>query len=567
LAKSAAKSTTKSREDELVFLPLGGCGEIGMNLSLIGLGPARNHDWVMVDLGVTFGDESTPGIDLIMGDPEFIVKRKDKLLGLVLTHGHEDHIGAVARLWPQLECPIYATPFTAELVKDKLKEVGLDQQAHVTVVDLGGHIKLGPFDIELVTLTHSILEPNGLAIRTPLGTILHTGDWKIDPHPLIGDTTDEAYLRKLGDEGVLAMLCDSTNVFVPGQSGSEADVRESLTDLIGTLKNRVAVACFASNVARVESVVDAATRNGRHVALVGRSMHKYTEAARAVGYLRNLPKLVPAEDAGYLPREKVLYLCTGSQGEPRAALSRIANDDHPEAVLEEDDTVIFSSRVIPGNDIGIAELQNKLAARGIEIIADSDHFVHVSGHPCREELATMYSWVRPQISVPVHGEIRHLLEHARLAKTLQVPEAQVATNGSMLRLAPGPARVVDQVESGRLYLDGKLLVSSHDPALQVRRRMSFTGHVVMTVVMDRAGDLIADATVRLAGVPQETLTRDADFVTTLQSAAEDAVDRLSNKRARDDFAVEEAVRKAVRPHISRVWGKRPLLDIQVIRAD
>jgi ribonuclease J len=327
------------------------------------------------------------------------------------------------------------------------------------------------------------------------------------------------------------------------------------------------VACFASNIARVESVVEAAARNGRHVALVGRSMHKYTEAARAVGYLRDMPKLVSAEEAGFLPRDKVLYLCTGSQGEPRAALSRIANDDHPEAVLEEDDTVIFSSRVIPGNDIGIFELQNKLAERGIEIITDSDHFVHVSGHPCREELATMYSWVRPQISVPVHGETRHLLEHARFAKSLQVPEAHVARNGSMLRLAPGPARIVDQVPSGRLYLDGNLLVSSHDPALAVRRRMSFTGHVVVTLVLDRDGELIADAAIRLAGVPQETLTRDADFVSAMQGAAEDAVDRLSNRKVRDDAAVEDAVRKAVRPHIRRVWGKRPLLDIQVIRTD
>jgi len=553
--------------DELVFLPLGGCGEIGMNLSLIGFGSERAHKWVMVDLGVTFGDAQTPGIDLIMPDPDFIARRKDDLLGLVLTHGHEDHIGAVARIWPQLKCPIYATPFTAELVRDKLEEVGLHQQAKVTLVELGGHIQLGPFDIELVTLTHSIIEPNGLAIRTPLGTILHTGDWKIDPHPLIGDTTDEAYLRKMGEEGVLAMLCDSTNVFVPGQSGSEADVRESLTELIGTLKNRVAVSCFASNLARVETVIEAATRNGRQVALVGRSMHKYSQAAKAVGYLQGLPKLVSAEEAGYLPRDKVLYLCTGSQGEPRAALSRIANDDHPEAVLEKDDAVIFSSRVIPGNDISIFDLQNKLAERGIEIITDSDHFVHVSGHPCRDELATMYSWVRPQIAVPVHGEMRHLLEHARLARSLQVPDAQVARNGAMLRLAPDPARIIEHVESGRLYLDGHLLVSSHDPALQTRRRMSFTGHVIMTVVIDPDGEMIADAGVRLAGVPQETLARDKDFVSSLQKAAEDAVDRLSNKRVRDDIAVEEAVRKAVRPHIKRVWGKRPLLDIQVIRTD
>ncbi len=557
----------KSNEDELVFLPLGGCGEIGMNLSLLGFGPSHAQKWLMVDLGVTFGDSRTPGIDLIMADPAFIVERKDDLLGLVLTHGHEDHIGAVAQLWPLLKCPIYATPFTAELVRHKLAEVGLEHDAKITVVELGGRVELGPFGIEYITLTHSILEPNALAIRTPLGTVLHTGDWKLDPDPLIGEVTDEACLRKLGDEGVLAMLCDSTNVFNPGIAGSEADVRKSLVELIGTLKNRVAVACFASNMARVESVIHAAHANGRHVALVGRSMHHYTKCARATGYLQDLPTLISDEDAGFLPHDKVLYLCTGSQGEPRAALSRIADGDHPAVVLEKGDTVVFSSRVIPGNDIGIFELQNRLAERGIEIITEKDHFVHVSGHPCRDELAAMYSWVRPEISVPVHGEMRHLLEHARLAKSLQVPEARVAANGSMLRLAPGPTQIVAQVESGRLYLDGELLTSSHDPALALRRRMSFTGHVVVTVVLDRAGELLADAAVRLAGVPQETLSRDPDFVETLQSAAEDAVDRMPGRKVKDDVLVEEAIRKAVRAPIRRVWGKRPLLDIQIIRAD
>ncbi len=538
-----------------------------MNLSLLGLGPKGKHQYLMVDLGVTFGDERTPGVDLIMGDPDYIRKRKDQLLGLVLTHGHEDHIGAVAQIWPDLRCPIYATPFTAELVNSKLAEAGLLGEAEVTIVPLGGRIELGPFDIEYVTLTHSTLEPNALAIRTHLGTILHTGDWKLDPDPLVGEATDEEYLRKLGDDGVLAMLCDSTNVFSPGVAGSEGDVRSSLTDLIGTLKNRVAVTGFASNIARVESVIHAAAANDRHVALVGRSMHRYTEAAKKVGYLKNIPNLVSDEEAGYLPKDKVLYLCTGSQGEPRAALGRIAEGNHPAVTLEKDDTVIFSSRVIPGNDIGIYDLQNRLAMLGIEIITDRDHFVHVSGHPCRDELATMYSWVKPKISIPVHGEMRHLLEHARLAKSLQVPEAHVAPNGSMLRLAPGDAQIVEEVDHGRLYLDGELLVSSHDPAVKMRKRMSFSGQVVVTLVLDKAGELLADATIRLAGVPQETLSRDPDFVGTLQSAAENAVDGLSNKRAKDDIAVEEAVRRAVRAPIRRVWGKRPLLDIQVIRVE
>lgn len=538
-----------------------------MNLSLLGLGPSGKHQYIMVDLGVTFGDERTPGIDLIMGDPDYIKKRKDQLLGLVLTHGHEDHIGAVAHLWRDLRCPIYATPFTAELVNAKLDEVGLLGEAEVTIVPLGGRLELGPFDIEYVTLTHSTLEPNALAIRTSLGTILHTGDWKLDPDPMVGEATDEEYLRKLGDEGVLAMLCDSTNVFNPGVAGSEGDVRKSLTELIGTLENRVVVTGFASNIARMESVIHAAAANDRHVALVGRSMHRYTEAAKRVGYFKNIRNIVSDEDAGFLPKDKVLYLCTGSQGEPRAALSRIAEGNHPSVVLEKDDTVIFSSRVIPGNDIGIYELQNALAKNGVEIITDRDHFVHVSGHPCRDELATMYSWVKPQIAVPVHGEARHLLEHARLAKSLQVPEACVAPNGSMLRLAPGDPKIVEEVHHGRLYLDGELLISSEDPAMRLRKRMSFSGQVVVTVVLDKSGDLLADATIRLAGVPQETLSRDPDFVGTLQGAAEEAVENLSNKRAKDDIAVEEAVRRAVRAPIRRVWGKKPLLDIQVIRTD
>ncbi len=556
-----------TKNDELVFLPLGGCGEIGMNLNLFGYGPSGKHKWIMADLGVTFGDERTPGIDLIMPDPSFIEKRKKDLLGIVLTHGHEDHIGAVPQLWSRLGCPVYATPFTAELVRAKLAEVGLLDQVPLHIVELGGHIKLGPFDVELVTLTHSILEPNALAIRTPLGNLLHTGDWKIDPHPLIGDKTDEECLRKFGEEGVLAMLCDSTNVFSPGISGSEADVRQNLVDLISTLKNRVAVTSFASNVARLESVIHAARANGRHVCLVGRSMHRITGAAKKVGYLSNIPDFVEEEEAGYLPADKILYLCTGSQGESRAALWRIADGAHPNVSLSDGDTVIFSSRVIPGNEIGISELQNRLAERGIEIIGESDHYVHVSGHPCRDELSTMYGWVKPEVSIPVHGEMRHLLEHARLAESLQVPEAHVAPNGTMLRLAPGPVEVVDRVESGRLYLDGKLLVPSHDPALSVRRKISHLGHVVVTMVLDKRGDLIADAAVQLTGVPLETLKRSADFVDEIATAAEEAVDRLSAKRVKDDIAVEEAVRRAVRVPIRDVWGKKPLLNIQIIRTD
>lgn len=545
---------------ELVFLPLGGCGEIGMNLNLYGYGPPDKQDWVMVDLGVTFGDSNTPGVDLILPDPSFIQKRKKKLLGLVLTHGHEDHIGAIAHLWEQLQCPVYATPFTAALVKGKLADAGLTNQVPLHEIPLGGHVKLGPFDMELVTLTHSILEPNALAIRTPLGTILHTGDWKIDPDPLIGKTTDEAYLRKMGDEGVLAMVCDSTNVFSPGHSGSEADVRKSLTEVIRELTGRVAVTSFASNVARVETVVQAGRAAGRHVCLVGRSMHRIVGAAKEAGYLADMPATVPEEEAGYLPEDKILYLCTGSQGEPRAALARIAEGTHPNVVLGEGDTVIFSSRIIPGNELGIFDLQNRLAAKGIHIITEKDHFVHVSGHPNRDELATMYGWVRPQVSIPVHGEIRHIKEHALLARELQVPHAITPSNGALVRLAPGPAQIVDEVEHGRLFLDGDLLVEEYDQALSTRKKISFAGMCTCLIVLEGAR-LAAPPRVVLAGVP---LDPREGFEGELAFAVEDALDHLG-RGAGDDTRAEEAARRALRKGLRDYWGKRTPISVEIVR--
>ncbi|MBX3496026.1 MAG: ribonuclease J [Parvibaculum sp.] len=551
-------------DDELLFLPLGGSGEIGMNLNLYGYGPEDARQWIVVDLGVTFGDERTPGVDLIMPDPAFIEDRREELLGIVLTHAHEDHIGAVAHLWPRLRCPVYATPFTAAMVRGKLIEAGLEGEVPMHIIPLGHRFDLGPFDIELVTLTHSILEPNALAIRTPLGLVMHTGDWKIDPDPVLGDDIDIARLTEIGDEGVRAIVCDSTNVFTPGTAGSEADVAASLIELIRPMEGRVAVTTFASNVARLDSIARAAAACDRHAVLVGRSMHRVVAAARDAGYLNDLPPFVSENDAGYLPREKVLFICTGSQGEPRAALARIAEDGHPNIVLGKGDCVVFSSRVIPGNETSIFDLQNTLALRGIRVITEKDHFVHVSGHPCRDELARMYQWIRPEISVPVHGEARHLAEHAALARELQVPQQVVIRNGLMLRLAPGPAEIVDEAPSGRIYLDGDVLIESDEGAVQERRRLAFAGSVFVSVVLDGKGQLRGDPQVRLMGLPEED-GNGTDFEDIALDAIDTALDRLPAKRRGDDDTVAEFLRRAVRGALRREWGKKPQVAVVVTR--
>ncbi len=559
-----SKRVSQAPHDELVFLPLGGSGEIGMNLNLYGYGPEEDRRWIIVDLGVTFGDDRTPGIDLIMPDPAFIEERRDELLGIVLTHAHEDHIGAVARLWPRLRCPVYATPFTAAMVRGKLIEAGIESQVPMHVIPLGHRFDLGPFDIELVTLTHSILEPNALAIRTPLGLVLHTGDWKIDRDPVVGDDIDEARLRAIGDEGVRAIVCDSTNVFTPGTSGSEADVAASLIELLKQCEGRVAITTFASNVARLESIIRAGEAVGRHPVLVGRSMYRVVAAAREAGYLHDLPPILDEDDAGYLPRDKVLYICTGSQGEPRAALARIAEDSHPHIVLEKGDTVVFSSRIIPGNETSIFDLQNQLAERGVRVITEKDHFVHVSGHPCRDELALMYQWIRPEVAVPVHGEARHLAEHAALARELQVPEQVIVRNGLIVRLAPGPAEIVDEAPSGRIYLDGDVLTDQDEGAVQERRRLAFAGSVFVSLVLDGKGDVRGEPQVRLMGLPEED-SNGVPFEDRALDAVDEALDRLPRKRRGDDSAVAEFLRRAVRGALRREWGKKPQVAVVVTR--
>jgi ribonuclease J len=557
---------TASPADELVFLPLGGSNEIGMNFNLYGYGPPHARKWVVVDLGVTFGDQTTPGVDIILPDPTFIEQHAKDILGIVLTHAHEDHIGAVAWLWPRLLAPLYATPFTAFLLREKLREANLLDEVTIHEVPLSGTIRLGPFEMELITLTHSIPEPNGLAIRTPLGTILHTGDWKIDPDPLLGRPTDQEAIRKLGDEGVLAMVCDSTNVFVDGEAGSEAEVRKVLTALIPTLKGKVAAACFASNVARMDSIIRAAEAADRRVCLVGRSMLRMAAAARSVGLLRDVQAFVSDAESGYFPEDKILYLCTGSQGEPRAALARVADGTHPHLSLGKGDSCLFSSRIIPGNEIPIRNLQNKLADRGVRLFTERDHpGLHVSGHPCRDELKRMYQWARPKIAVPTHGERRHLLEHVALARDLQVAEALAPRNGDMVRLAPGRAEIIDEVPAGRLYIDGGMVTPENGEALRERRHAAFNGVLTVAVALDRKGRIASGPQVRALGLPGDADYQLDEALDDLSREAETALKKLSSDQRDDDHAVEQALSRAIKRAAYRIWERRPAVEATVLR--
>ena len=546
-------------KDGVYFVPLGGSGEIGMNLNLY----AYRDQWLILDCGVTFGEEEHAGVDVIMPDPAFIVERKDKLLGIVATHAHEDHIGAIPYLWPQLECPIWATPFTASLLRAKLEEAGLAGRARINVVPMSGRFSIGPFDLELVTLTHSIPEPNAVAIRTPAGTVLHTGDWKLDPDPLIGDVTDEAALTRIGDEGVIAMVGDSTNALVDGTSGSEAVLREALTELIGRYQGRVAVACFASNVARLATIAHAARVHGRDVALIGRSLWRIDKAARENGYLNDVPRFLTEEEAGYVPADRILLICTGSQGEPRAALARIARNDHPHIVLEQGDVVIFSSRIIPGNDKAIARLQNGLVRLGVEVVTSDEHFVHVSGHPARAELVRMYQMVRPRVAIPVHGEARHLAAHAELAMACQVSDALIIENGDVVRLDASGASVEGQVKAGRVGSDGRRLLPLNGSTLQQRRRVGNQGGLVATVIVDRAGILAAPPQMALIGLVETAET--ADMSARLRDAVTAAVESLPKAMRRDDAAVKDAANRALRKVINERIGKRALIEVQIVR--
>ena len=551
------------QKDQLVFLPLGGSGEIGMNLNLFGFGPEHNRKWIIVDIGVSFGDLSTPGVDIIMPDTEFIEEYADNLLGIVLTHAHEDHMGALARLWPRLKCPVYATPFTMYLVRDRLTEAGLLDQVTLHEKPLKSRFQLGPFDLEYVTITHSIPEPNGLAIRTPAGLVLHTGDWKIDEDPQIGEATDVKRLNALRDEGVLAMICDSTNALSPGRAGSEGDVRKELIKLIGEFPDKsIAVASFASNVARLESIMVAAKENDRVVCLVGRSMHRMVGAAKAVGILSGVGPIIDEEEAQSLPSGHVLYICTGSQGESRAALSRIANGERRHVKFSRGDVVIFSSKIIPGNEKGIFRLQNSLAEDGIHIITEKDRPIHVSGHPYQDELKQMYEWVKPHIAIPVHGERRHLLEHAELAKSWGVAHAYDPHNGEMIHLSKDGAKVIDVVPSGRLHEDAGHIVRADDQGLRQRRKMAYAGHISISLVYNKKGKIISGPEPRISGFPEGPNGAYLDdLLDDVADVAEDTFRRISSKARQDEDTVEERIRSKVKGLVNEQTDKRAIVEV------
>ena len=553
-----------AKNDELVFLPLGGSNEVGMNLNAYGFGPAHDRKWIIVDVGVTFGDPSTPGVDVIVPDPTFL--EGENILGIVLTHAHEDHIGALGWLWPRIKAPLYATPFTAYLIREKLRDANILDDVELNEIPLGGDLNLGPFDVTFVTITHSIAEPNGLAIKTPLGTVLHTGDWKIDNDPVVGERTDVETIKRLGDEGVLAMVCDSTNVFVDGVAGSEGDVKVALAALIKDLKGRVAVGCFASNVARMDSVIRAAEAAGRRVALAGRSMHRITAAAKSVGMLSDVKPFLSEQEARVWPEDEILYLCTGSQGEVRAALSRVAEGTHPFIKLGKGDHCIFSSRVIPGNELSIGRLQDKMADRGVRLYTEKDHpGIHVSGHPCRDELREMYSWARPRIAVPTHGMRRHLMEHALLAKDMQVPATVTPRNGDMVRLAPGPAAIIDEVPSGRLFVDGGMLVEEAGEALRERKHAASNGVLVVSFAMDKRGKIVSDIDVRGIGLPGDDKRPLGDVLDDLAERAEQAVRKLKGEALDDELVVEQAVSRALKKASQQIWDRRPIVETVILR--
>ena len=550
-------------KEELLFCPLGGSGEIGMNLNLYAYGKTENQKWIIVDVGVTFADDSIPGVDLIYPDPGFIVDKRDDVLGIILTHAHEDHIGAVAHIWPKLKCNIYATPFTAVLVREKFKEKKIDITPNLIIVELNGILNLDPFKIEFVTLTHSILEPNGLKINTPSGTILHTGDWKCDPNPLIGNKIDESKLKKIGDEGVLAMVCDSTNVFSAGRSGSEMDVRNNMLKVIDRLNKRVIVTSFASNVARMESVFYCAEKTNRQIALVGRSMHRIFKAARECGYLKNIIEPIDAREAKNISREKIIYLCTGSQGEPMGAMMRIANYIHPDVFIEKGDAVIFSSKIIPGNEKKLYKLHNQLVKEGIEVISEDNEFIHVSGHPNREDLKDMYNWVRPKSIIPVHGEHRHMIEHAKFAKEMQIPYTVKVENGDIVKLFPGDKpQVFDKAPSGRLYVDGNVAVEEDSRSIKERRNISANGILDVTILVTPKGNIHNKPILNYSGLP---IDNDEEYQYELENIIEKTARSFSLNNQKQKDNIIDAIKMSCRKITRDITGKKPLTSIKLIR--
>ena len=552
----------KSKE-ELLFCPLGGSGEIGMNMNLFSYGTPDNSKWIIVDIGVTFADDTIPGIDLIYPDPGFIIDKKDDLLGIILTHAHEDHIGAIAHIWPKLKCKMYATPFTAVLIKEKFKEKKIDIEKYLQIVQLNGTLKLDPFKIEFITLTHSILEPNGLAIETPAGVVLHTGDWKCDPDPLIGDKINQSRLNEIGKKGVLAMICDSTNVLNPGRAGSESDVRISLLNIMSKLKKRIIVTSFASNVARMETIFYCAEKTGRKISLVGRSMHRIFKAAKQCGYLKNVIDPIDARDAINISRNKIIYLCTGSQGEPMGAMMRIINHTHKDVFIEKDDTVIFSSKIIPGNEKKLYKLQNELVKNEIEVISEDTEFVHVSGHPNREDLKDMYDWIKPKAVIPVHGEYRHMIEHINFAKEQQVPYPIQVENGDIVRLYPGnKPEVYDKAPSGRLYVDGKVSVGEDSQSIKDRKNLSANGYLEITILINKKGNIHNQPIITFRGLP---INESEDFSYQLEDEIQNITKTFAINNKRQEHNLIEALQIGCRKITKENTGKKPYTNINLVR--
>ena len=550
-------------KEELLFCPLGGSGEIGMNMNLYAYGNEANQKWIIVDMGITFADESIPGIDLIYPDAGFIIEKKDDLLGIVLTHAHEDHIGSIVHIWPKLKCKIYATPFTSVLIQEKFKEKKIDITSYLKIVELNSQINLGPFEIDFVTLTHSILEPNGLSIKTPVGVVLHTGDWKVDPNPLIGKKVDEQKLRSIGEKGVIAMICDSTNVFSPGRAGSENDVRESLLKIISRQKKGVLVTSFASNVARMETIFYIAKKTNRNITLVGRSMNRIYKAAKQCGYLKNVIEPIDPRDAKKIPKERVLYLCTGSQGEPMGALNRIVNEIHPDVTLGTGDTVIFSSKIIPGNEKKLYWLQNQIVKKDIEVITEENAFVHVSGHANREDLKDMYKWVKPKCIIPVHGEHRHMKEHIAFAQEMQIPFNLKVENGDIIQISKDKQpKIVDKAPTGKIYLDGNVAVSIDSNSIKERKNIAINGFLEITLIITNNGK-IKKPIISYRGLPEEEINE------TFKFDLEDEITKTCKTFALTNFNQEknliDAIKQNCRKIIREKTGKKPFTNVNIAR--
>ena len=552
------------KKEEFIFCPLGGSGEIGMNMNLFAYGNLENRKWIIVDIGVTFADETIPGVDLIYPDPGFIVDKKDDLLGLVLTHAHEDHIGAIAHIWPKLLCNIYATPFTSVLIQEKFKEKKIDITNKLKIVKLNGKVQLGSFKIEFVTLTHSILEPNGLHIETPAGAVLHTGDWKCDPNPLIGETINEKKLKQIGDQGVLAMICDSTNVFSPGRAGSELDVRKNLLKIMENKQKRIIVTSFASNVARMETIFYCAKKIGRQISLVGRSMHRIYKAAKQCGYLNDVIDPVDPRKAKKFSREKIVYLCTGSQGEPNGAMVRISNYIHPDVMIESGDTVIFSSKIIPGNEKKLYKLHNQLVKNGIEVVSEENEFVHVSGHPNREDLKDMYNWVKPKSVIPVHGEHRHMIEHINFAKEMQVPYPVQVENGDIVQLFPGnKPKVIDKAPTGRIFVDGNISVGEESQSIKDRKILSYNGFLEITIIVNEAGSIIKRPIISFRGIPSNE--ENSSFIFDIENKIKDICKTFTLKNSKQEQNLIEKLKINCRKTVKEKTGKRPYTNVNLVR--